>query len=123
LNVFLVFLFYYSLIGAEDVVLQNRGNVLRLAGLYNKEKGPHMYWKNLVEGGKLIAGSPNDLINLIHYEDAASLAVAVLSNSCSSKAFLGVDDTSDSNRMTKEFICHLLFKGFSVQPKVQSSRL
>ena len=50
------------------------GTVLRLAGLYNADIGPHAYWWKT---GK-VSGAPNGLLNLVHYDDAASAVVAAL---------------------------------------------
>jgi hypothetical protein len=46
--------FDLRLIKAENEVKQNNGIVLRLAGLYNLNRGPHIYWlsKGTVEVGQ-----------------------------------------------------------------------
>jgi hypothetical protein len=61
------------LLGAEAAVLEAGGNVVRLAGLYHAERGAHNFFFQKGE----IARSGDSLLNLIHYEDAASLVVAV----------------------------------------------
>ncbi|CAJ1396235.1 unnamed protein product [Effrenium voratum] len=48
--------------------------VLRLAGLYDLDRGPHAYW--LKTG--VVTGQPDGLINLVHYDDAASAVVQAL---------------------------------------------
>jgi len=48
--------------------------VLRLAGLYDLERGPHSYWLKV----GVVKGAPEGLINLVHYEDAASAVVSAL---------------------------------------------
>lgn len=50
------------------------GAVLRLAGLYDLERGPHSYWLKV----GVVKGAPEGLINLVHYEDAASAVVSAL---------------------------------------------
>eukprot|EP00434_Breviolum_minutum_P024027 symbB.v1.2.021204.t1/scaffold1803.1/size100779/3 len=71
------------------------GAVLRLAGLYDLERGPHSYWLKVgirvantairqvlaIPGVIMMAGwkgAPEGLINLVHYEDAASAVVSAL---------------------------------------------
>ena len=63
---------------AEDVVLENEGNVIRLAGLYTDQRGAHTYWMKMVSEGKTIETNEDGLVNLIHYEDAARLVLASL---------------------------------------------
>ncbi|XP_042475117.1 uncharacterized protein LOC122057170 isoform X2 [Macadamia integrifolia] len=76
------------LLKAEKVVLEIGGCVLRLAGLYKSDRGPHVYWlrKGTVET------RPDHVINLIHYEDAASLSVAILKKKLRGRIFLGCDN-------------------------------
>lgn len=59
--------------GAEKAVLTAGGNVVRLAGLYHANRGPHSFFfsKGVIER------RGDSILNLIHYEDAASIAVAV----------------------------------------------
>lgn len=58
---------------AEEAVLEAGGNVIRLVGLYHAQRGAHTFFirKGTVErdGGSII--------NLIHYEDAASMVISV----------------------------------------------
>jgi hypothetical protein len=58
---------------AEQAVLEAGGCVVRLAGLYHAHRGPHAFF---FEKGE-VARRPDSILNLIHYEDAASIAVAV----------------------------------------------
>lgn len=52
---------------------QAGGNVVRLVGLYHTQRGAHTYFLRAKEVQR-----PGDyVVNLIHYEDAARLAVAV----------------------------------------------
>ncbi|BBN09645.1 hypothetical protein MPTK1_4g21460 [Marchantia polymorpha subsp. ruderalis] len=74
--------------GAEEEVLKVGGNVVRLAGLYTLERGAHSYY--LSQG--TIAQRPDHIVNLIHYEDAASLCVAILRAEHRGQIFLGCDN-------------------------------
>mmetsp|Transcript_9081 Transcript_9081/g.39960 ORF Transcript_9081/g.39960 Transcript_9081/m.39960 type:complete len:268 (-) Transcript_9081:196-999(-) len=88
------------LLKAEASVIEAGGTVLRLAGLYDRRVGPHNYWLRSPE----IKGNPDTLINMIHYNDAASLALAILEagkDKTSGKFFLGVDNRP----LTRREIC------------------
>lgn len=83
------------LVAAEQAVLAAGGNVVRLVGLYHKTRGAHTFFLKQGE----VARWGGAIINLIHYEDAAGLAYAVLSGSGNAdnapyrgRAFLGCDD-------------------------------
>lgn len=76
------------LLKAEEVVLEFGGSVVRLAGLYKEDRGAHTYW--LHKGTVDIR--PDHILNLIHYEDAASLAVTILKKRPRSRIFLGCDN-------------------------------
>ncbi|KAK9802050.1 hypothetical protein WJX73_006937 [Symbiochloris irregularis] len=80
------------LLKAESAVLGAGGCVLRLAGLYHADRGPHTFF--LKQG--TVQRWPGYLVNLIHYEDAARLCHAVLQHSgCDEpfqkRVFLGTD--------------------------------
>jgi hypothetical protein len=72
------------LLAAEEAVLSRGGNVIRLAGLYTATRGPHSYWlqraKDLAGSPEaaIIQGSATDVLNMLHYEDAASAVLALL---------------------------------------------
>ncbi|KEH31419.1 NAD(P)-binding rossmann-fold protein, putative [Medicago truncatula] len=70
------------LLNAENVVLEFGGCVLRLAG------GAHNYY---LEKG-IVDSRPDHILNLIHYEDAASLLVAILKKKIRKQIFLGCDN-------------------------------
>uniref|UniRef100_F6HDH6 NAD(P)-binding Rossmann-fold superfamily protein n=1 Tax=Vitis vinifera TaxID=29760 RepID=F6HDH6_VITVI len=79
------------LLNAEKGVLEFGGCVLRLAGLYISFQileGAHVYW--LKKG--TVEARPDHILNLIHYEDAASLAVAILKKKRHGQIFLGCDN-------------------------------
>lgn len=74
--------------------------MLRLAGLYNLERGAHNYWltgsKNPIQ--------PDGIINQVHYEDAAGACLAALQakgNTTSGRVFL----ISDGHPQTRREIC------------------
>lgn len=90
-----------NLISAEEAVLSRDGIALRLAGLYNDMRGPHTYWLRLAKEGKVIETNADGFVNLIHYEDAASIAIAALASGLRNQVLLGVDDEI----ITKQEIC------------------
>lgn len=63
------------LLGAEQAMLDAGGNVLRCVGLYHSSRGAHTAFLNMQEVGR----SGDSVINLVHYQDAASMAAAVRS--------------------------------------------
>jgi nucleoside-diphosphate-sugar epimerase len=75
------------LLRAERVVLDAGGVVCRLAGLYHSERGAHKYFLKT----PTLDSRADALVNLIHYEDAASLCVAALATDSKSTIFLGTD--------------------------------
>jgi nucleoside-diphosphate-sugar epimerase len=83
------------LLGAEAATLSAGGNVLRLVGLYHSNRGAHTFFARQQE----VARPGKYVVNLLHYEDAASLAVAILKGAGSpggepyrSRVFLGCDN-------------------------------
>ncbi|KAJ9181967.1 hypothetical protein P3X46_006009 [Hevea brasiliensis] len=76
------------LLKAEKEVLERNGSVLRLAGLYKADRGAHVYW---LEKGT-VEFRADHILNLIHYEDAASLSVAILKKKFRGRIFLGCDN-------------------------------
>ncbi|KAK4783320.1 hypothetical protein SAY86_007694 [Trapa natans] len=77
------------LLNAEKVVLDSGGCVLRLAGLYiSFMESAHTFW--LKKG--IVEARPDHFLNLIHYEDAASLSVTILKNKLRSRVFMGCDN-------------------------------
>ena len=59
---------------AEAAVLAAGGCVVRLVGLYHRERGPHTFFLKQGE----VARWGGAVVNMLHYEDAASLCAAVL---------------------------------------------
>jgi len=91
-----------KLVNAEKVATSSNGIVLRLAGLYTLDRGAHNYW--LEKGDGTVKGPSKDIINLLHYDDAAGACVAALkatTEEAKGKVFL----VSDGNPTTRRGIC------------------
>lgn len=91
------------LLSAEAAVLEAGGCVLRLAGLYDLQRGAHNYWFSKA-GITDIAGGPDGIINQLHYDDAACACIAALlvdRNVVEKQVFL----ISDGNPLTRRQIC------------------
>jgi nucleoside-diphosphate-sugar epimerase len=89
------------LVQAERAAINAGGCALRLAGLYNLQRGPHNFW---LTSSKPIAGAPEGLVNLLHYDDAASACLAALQAGptvCRGRAFL----ISDGHPTSRHDIC------------------
>jgi nucleoside-diphosphate-sugar epimerase len=99
-----------KLIAAEEVVRNNGGACLRLAGLYTLERGAHSFWlKSSSSGNKDVSGRADGIINLLHYDDAAGSVVAALSvgpTVVSGRNFL----ISDGNPVTRKQIVESALK-------------
>lgn len=65
-----------NLLAREKIVRENKGCILRLAGLYCKEYGNHHFWR----GVEKIPLKPKNWMNLLHYDDAARAVVKCLQN-------------------------------------------
>ncbi|KAE9594618.1 putative NAD(P)-binding domain-containing protein [Lupinus albus] len=85
------------LLNAENIVLEFGGSVVRLSGLYisfvefnllgfRRSNLSMLLFKGIVEC------RPDHILNLIHYEDAASLSVAILKKKFGERIFLGCDN-------------------------------
>lgn len=79
----------HKLFPAEELVRNESGNILRLAGLYDSDRGPHKYLKKNLK----MRASKNSPLNLIHTDDAAKLALKVLESEFVSKSFMGCDNS------------------------------
>ncbi|KAK4379983.1 hypothetical protein RND71_001845 [Anisodus tanguticus] len=88
------------LLKAEKVVLEFGGCVVRLAGLYKEDRGAHTYW--LHKG--TVDARPDHIVNLIHYEDAASLSAIILKKRLRSRIFLGCDNYPVSRQEVMDFV-------------------
>jgi len=91
------------LLDAERACLDAGGCVLRLAGLYNLNRGAHNYW--LTSGKGEFPSSPDGVVNLLHYDDAAGACLAALSvpdpDELRGRVFL----VSDGHPTTRAGIC------------------
>lgn len=106
------------LLRAEKAMLDLKGGmVVRLAGLYNLKRGAHVIY--LRDEVKTLKGHGNSFLNLIHYEDAASLVIAALEKGPDGvegrRLFLG----ADSSPIMRAEVCeaameHPLFKDGSI---------
>ncbi|CAH9061660.1 unnamed protein product [Cuscuta epithymum] len=102
------------LLKAEKAALEYGGCVLRLAGLYKADRGAHTYW--LSKGTSDFGG--DHIVNLIHYEDAASLAVLILKKKFRGRIFLGCDNHPVSRQQVMDLVnksgkYSQKFKGFT----------
>jgi hypothetical protein len=94
------------LIAAEQATLQAGGCVLRLAGLYDLQRGAHNYW--LTQAPEVASG-PDGIINLLQYDDAAGACVAALlaeERVVENQVFL----ISDGHPLTRRQICESALK-------------
>lgn len=85
------------MIACEEGVLSRGGSILRLAGLYAADRGPHTFW---LKNGTVNANA-DGLVNMLHYEDAASAAVSALLRGAAGTAYLAADDEP----LTRQEIC------------------
>lgn len=95
-------------IEAERIALQRNGIVLRLAGLYDRHRGPHMYWLSSIaskertykEKGEYYKFDiePDGLVNLLHYEDAALAATKSLLLGIPGTIYMACDGNPISRR-------------------------
>ena len=77
-----------KLLTAETSVTAAGGTVVRLSGLYLIQRGAHNAWLSMKE----VKQCPEGLINQIHYDDAASCAVAALLRGPRGATLLAADD-------------------------------
>jgi nucleoside-diphosphate-sugar epimerase len=82
------------LLAAEETVRTAGGIVIRLAGLYDQERGPHRVF--LRQGRSPRRG--DGLLNLIHYDDAAELCRLALERGEAGAVYLGNDDRPITRR-------------------------
>jgi len=96
------------MIYAEQHVIELGGCALRLAGLYTLERGAHNYWlEKCSESG--IQGREDGIVNLLHYDDAASAVLAALQvgHEVNSKETYLI---SDGHPTTRRGICESALK-------------
>jgi nucleoside-diphosphate-sugar epimerase len=101
------------LIYAEEAARKNGGACIRLAGLYNLDRGAHNFW---ISSGKDVSGRADGIINQLHYDDAAGSVIAALTvgpSVVSGNNFL----ISDGHPMTRQAICESTLKAKKYQGK------
>ena len=64
------------MIAAEETILSRGGSVVRLAGLYALNRGPHTFWLN----NGTVNANADGLVNCLHYEDAAKVSITACLN-------------------------------------------
>ena len=73
---------------AEERLIATGAVVVRLAGLYDHDRGPHRAYLR----SRTSPRRPDGLISLIHYDDAARLCVQAMSLGHAGAIYLGCDD-------------------------------
>ncbi len=76
------------MLAAEATVRAAGGVILRLAGLYERTRGPQRVFLRRPASDR----RPDGLVNLIHYEDATSLCLRALEVGAAGAVYLGCDD-------------------------------
>ncbi|XP_051125272.1 uncharacterized protein LOC127247474 [Andrographis paniculata] len=89
-----------NLLKAEKAAVEAGGCVVRLSGLYKADRGAHVYW---LEKG-IADVRPDHILNLIHYEDAASLSINILKKNLRGRIFLGCDNHPLSRQELMELV-------------------
>ncbi|CAH2058760.1 unnamed protein product, partial [Thlaspi arvense] len=98
-----------------DVLLRAEKVVLECGGtLYTETRGAHTYWLSK----ETVDARPDHILNLIHYEDAASLAVAIMKKKAGGRIFLGCDNHPLSRQEVMDLMAQSgkydkKFKGFT----------
>ncbi|CAK7333057.1 unnamed protein product [Dovyalis caffra] len=73
---------------------------LNLNWLHKADRGAHVYWL----GKGTVEVRPDHILNLIHYEDAAALSVAILKKKLRSRIFLGCDNHPLSRQKVMDLV-------------------
>mmetsp|Transcript_97433 Transcript_97433/g.275583 ORF Transcript_97433/g.275583 Transcript_97433/m.275583 type:complete len:379 (+) Transcript_97433:56-1192(+) len=99
------------LLEAEDLVRKAGGVVLRLAGLYDTERGAHAYW---LKAGT-VTGNPEGIINQLHYADAAGAVIAALNQGRALRgelALVGDDEPMTRRAIVESALAAPAFNGY-----------
>ncbi|MCH2176908.1 MAG: hypothetical protein MK193_14385 [Lentisphaeria bacterium] len=91
----------HRLLNAEQHFYDARQHVVRLSGLYNAEKGP----QNVFVKNTKLDRNPDGLLNLIHYDDAATFVVQVLKKQPDLKTLIA----TDGSPITRESLAQIAF--------------
>ncbi|CAA7406019.1 unnamed protein product [Spirodela intermedia] len=81
-----------------DVILNAENAVLEASGC--SDRGAHVYW--LGKGSD--ENRPDHILNLIHYEDAASLSIAILKKQLRGRIFMGCDNHPLSRQEIMDYV-------------------
>ena len=68
-----------------------------LLSFFRRDRGPHTFW---LKNGT-VNSNPDGIVNMLHYEDAASAAIAAVLRGAAGTAYLAADDEP----LTREEIC------------------
>lgn len=94
------------LFAAEKAATDAGGCVIRLSGLYHRDRGAHTYYLKGMRDGGTVEASKQTLLNLIHYDDAASIAIAALWKGRNGEVYVG----TDMNPITREDMMNVTLK-------------
>lgn len=117
------------LLKSENNVLENSNNngyVLRLAGLYSRNRGAHNYY--LTSNKDILPGREDYLVNLLHYDDAASACISALNyhNSkhevASTPSEKNIFLISDGNPKTRYEMCKVCRLSNATEYKIECSK-
>ena len=75
------------LVDAEKIATTEGAHVLRLAGLYDEARGPHIFWQKSAESNSW----PDGFVNLVHRDDAAEVCARLLASSIPAATWLVSD--------------------------------
>ncbi|KAL5157539.1 hypothetical protein HKD37_15G042234 [Glycine soja] len=106
------------LLKAEKIVLEFGGSVLRLSGLYiSFSKFSLLGFQLFIHLGEkgIVESRPDHILNLIHYEDAASLSVAILKKQFRGRIFLGCDN----HPLSRQEVMDLVYKSGKFSKKFE----
>ena len=96
-----------KMISAEEDMIKREGSVIRLAGLYTVDRGPHTFW---IKNGE-VDSNADGMVNLLHYEDAADVCVEALVSGKPGMIYLASDDEP----VTRENLCKAAVASGSIQ--------
>jgi len=105
------------IVEAEAKAIEKGAHVLRLAGLYDRHKGPHLYWQ---EAG-LLKSNPQGMINLLHRADAADAIYIMINSLYKDPSERKTWHLSDSHPLTREEIVNEWNKNLPAESKITIS--
>ena len=105
-----------KLLAAEQIILEKGGSVVRLTGLYNKDRGPHRVFLRLKNSSR----RPDGILNLIHYDDAADLCIRALAIKDKDKNAGAVYLGCDNQPITRQELTEAAVRSGLWAPKAQN---